>query len=150
MLKLNEFTIGPLSNARPLALHLATDGDAPMLVVAAEEGPCAIYLAGDFAFHVMPCANRRDWLGIQIADVEIEVDEQSVRPSRGPAGSLTRSGSKLMMRTLLERRRGHTITEVLDGLPEATAEVHFLIWQITHGKGTDKRVLFTVQVADQG
>lgn len=149
MLALSEFAIRALSEAAPLALHLSVDGDAPMLVVAAEEGPLAIFLSGNYAFHVTHCAGRDDWYGVQLLGVQLEIDETSVRPHRGPPGALGRTGSKLVMRTLLEKPRRMTTTTVVDSLDEASTEVHFLKWQITLGSGPDKRVLLTVEVPEQ-
>lgn len=138
-----------LSEATPLTLHLSVDGDAPMLVIAAENGPLAIFLSGNYAFHVMSCAGRDDWYGMQLHGVQLEIDEASLRPHRGPPGALGRMGSKLVMKTLLEKPRQMRTTTILDSLDEASTEVHFLKWQITLGNGPDKRVLQTVEVLEQ-
>lgn len=149
MLSPSEFTIQALSEAAPLTLHLSADGDAPMLVVAAESGPLAIFLSGNYAFHVMPCAGRDDWHGMQLHGVQLEIDAASLRPHRGPPGALGRMGSKLVMRTFLEKPRRMTTTAILDSLEEASTEVHFLRWQITLGSGPDKHVLQTVEVLEK-
>lgn len=159
MLEPHEFFVGTLDDTRPGTLVLPRHQyEMPFLVGTIKGEPVAMVLAGDHAWHTMPCANSINWRGMLIPDIAVVVDHTSlVDPERGdaPLGSVVRMADKLAIRALEERggfRGQGVLIELANDLPagDSSYRAAFLHWQVVLGRGDQRRVLFEVDLRKQG
>ncbi|WP_097143304.1 hypothetical protein [Rhizobium subbaraonis] len=148
MLSPDEFTVGTLADAAPLSLILPrTPYEETVLIGRVEQGPAAVFLSGQFAFHFFESSGNTSWKGLIVPNVRIEVDEASLfEPSSGGAilGSVARMDTRLVVRAKRERSfDGGAAVTLHEGLTDAgDFRAGFSRWQIAIGNGQEKRVLW--------
>ena len=147
MLSANEFTVGTLALAKPLAIVLPrTKFEQPALIAGTSDVPVAICLDPGSKFQSFPCKGNTHWKGLIVPNVCIEVDEGSLYdPSSvlAQVGSVVRTGPFLMFIGNSEGLRGIAQIVLEEGLESATNEkVGFTRWQVVLGSGVGKRCLW--------
>lgn len=147
MLEPNEFTVGTVGSASPLSLVLPRNKyEAALIIGEFEAAPAAVLLTGDYRFHFFPSAGNRNWTGLIVPGIRIEVDEgSSVDPDADNVGlgAVVRTDTRLVIHAIAERGfRQMTAITLHKDLVAATGRSAFSTWQAVIGTGYDKRVLW--------
>lgn len=148
MLSPDEFTVGTFADAAPLSLILPrTSYEDAALIGSWEGAAAAVFLSGQFAFHVFENTPRDHWCGLVVPDVRVEVDEATLfDPERNdvPLGTIIRTDTRLVVQAKRQNTfsRGTPVT-LHDGLPSANElKAGFSGWQVVIGTGLAKRILW--------
>ncbi|WP_018391340.1 hypothetical protein [Ancylobacter sp. FA202] len=147
MLALDEFTIGSLTDAKPLSLVLPRSVyDNTVLVGGTVDQPAYVCLAGEGAYSLIGRNEAHACCGLIVTAVKIEVDPKKVVSHRDrTAGGLIREGTTLAIVSTGIRGFSLRTVPLIEGLadvPLSEAAV-FLGWQIVLGEGLAKRVLWS-------
>lgn len=146
MLASDEFAVGPFAGVAPLSLILPrTKFEVVALIGTMKGAPAAVFLSGQYAFQCFQSADNRNWQGLIVPKVRIEVDETSLfDPDYGsPMGTVVRQETDLVVRARTENSFGQTAPVTLHGgLPACELKAGFSQWQVVIGEGLDKRVLW--------
>ena len=147
MLSATEFTVGAFGNAGPLSLILPRSKyDETALIGWTEKGPTAIFLSGQHLFTCFESAGNRNWRGLIVPDVRIEVDETSWS-DEGGLGVAIRSDTRLAIVGKNDRGFGAVLVTVQADLPPTHNEqAAFSRWQVVLGSDNAKRVLTKMEV----
>ena len=158
MLAPYEFIASPLSEAKPLSLLLPkTKHGQPFLIGAIEKKPVGVFVGDQHRFEYFECEGARNWDGLLIPGVTIEIDETSLFDPMyedASAGALLRKDATLsVLATSSERYAFYRAfpVQLVEGLPPCHGDNHlaFRRWQIVLGSGLDKRILKTIDVTPQ-
>jgi hypothetical protein len=153
MLSGHEFTVGTLSDAKPLSLMLSRGRHEETFLVGQVEGlTAAVFLSGDYKFGVVEGSSASHWSGLLIPNVRIEMDETSLfdpRSTDAKNGALVRAGTELAIYAWWERSFGRASKVTLEtGLPPTSdLAAGFSKWQAIIGEGVEKRLLFKVDAS---
>ena len=152
MLSASELIVGCLADAADLSLVLPRSRYEGVFLVSSATAVC---LDGEFRFHAISAVDNLNWEGMIIPAVRIELDETTAFDADGQVGSLgamLRRGTELV----LVAKRGQssfrsTYCPIVTGLPACRENmaVGFARWQAVIGRGEEKRVLKTVDIAEQ-
>jgi hypothetical protein len=143
MLHLSEFYPGTLAEAPIGSFILQTSEDSCTGIISDfNESPFFVFLDGKYRFEGFP-SNTKEWSGLIIPNVMIEVDETSVtgRSHWGvPSGSIVCMDGKAGIRLKEGRTSSHSggVAKLLS-IPESSIKACFLKWEITLGVGSEKR-----------
>lgn len=148
MLALDEFIVGSLADAIPLALVLPRSAyECTALVGGTADAPLTVCLDGRAPYSVIQRNEAYNFSGIIIPGVRIEVDPKQVyAPHDKKIGGLVREGTTLDIVCTSVRGFGLSTVRLVQGLPEIShsESVTFLGWQVVLGNGPAKRVLWSV------
>ncbi|MDH5835270.1 hypothetical protein [Luteimonas kalidii] len=152
MLGAEEFSVGTIGDATPLALILPRNEHEPTALIGrATQGDArAIFFLDDRnLFKSFECAGNSHWTGLQIQGVRIEVDETSAfDPERQwpKAGCVLRQSTQLLAVAAgnFQSSRGTELVLLVDDLAPASHKAAFSRWQISLGQGFEKRVLHSI------
>lgn len=151
MLSPNEFGAGTLSEAKPLSLILPyTKYGEALIVCTFEEKPYAIFLSGQFLYHGISSYDNKNYSGIIISSISIEVDEQSaydINYYYPRAGTVIRENDELLIGFNVERATRPHKAVLISGLPNCTGKVWFTRCQIKFGCMDTKRILFSIDTS---
>jgi hypothetical protein len=153
MLRATEFSVGCLGDAVGLTLILPRGRyDCTALVTHAPGAATAVFIEGEFRFFTFDCTGNKDWKGILIPNVAIQVDETSAEEDSRTLGSLIRRETQLLIRTKTERGIGAGETPLLAGLTESHPgmSASFTRWCIVLGEGLAMREVKTIDVSPPG
>lgn len=156
MLLANEFTVGNINKASAVTLVLPCEerGEA-FLVGTSPKGPAAIFLSGQHQFRWIETTGNTYWGGLLIPKVRVEVDETSLLNANyfhARAGSLLRKGPSLSLQALNTQHHSGLLMPIVieDGLIDTGEEsVSFSKWQVVIGTGSEKRILYRVDVRQE-
>ena len=158
MLAPNEFTIGTLADAEPLALMVTSSRSNETFLIGGDgEQRNAVFLDGDHRFSSFECSTANNWRGMLISGVSLEVDEKSLvdqNRSDVPLGALIREAGVLGILASVQHSHGfkhNAQVRLVDGLPShgGDQQLTFAKWQVVIGTGVDKRLLRTIDVTKQ-
>jgi hypothetical protein len=156
MLTPSEFFVGTIGEATPLTLILPRHEHEPVALVgrAMQSGAPAVFFLDDRnKFKWFECADNEHWSGIQVPNVQIEVDETSVFD---PEHTWPKPGCVVRHRTQLiaipdlsfHSSRGMESVVLVEDLTPSSKKAGFTRWQVLIGQGSSKRILHTVNAAD--
>ncbi|WP_299193254.1 hypothetical protein [uncultured Erythrobacter sp.] len=150
-----SFAKARLSSAECLSLVLGTNNYEYDFIVSDAGGPpTAILLNGDHSFTSFLSGAAHNHAGIIIKDISFEVDLDT-NPGRdltsSPPGALVRKSCGLYIRSTPQagiQRYGHC-EQLVAGLGECAENeaVSYTRWAVVHGKGRDKKVLYSIDVS---
>lgn len=143
MLSPNEFFAGQLQIAKPISLFLDLDDHSSILVGGSADQPVGIFLDGEVA-HDYLLTKEKDWTGLVIPDLQIELDETSVYDARTERvlGAAVRTEKDLSICVKRQRQNGVTFIPLVPGLPSVgELRVGFRRWSLMLGQGRDKRIM---------
>ncbi|WP_295964727.1 hypothetical protein [uncultured Xanthomonas sp.] len=154
MLSANEFTVGSVSQASPLALVLPRQShEMTMLIGQSHEGPAAVILSQSHLFQWFGVEGNTSWHGLIVPDVRIEIDPESVfspNYAQPRPGSVIRQGTQLFLAAKANsfgNFNGYDPIVLEDGLISTSNETAgFYRWQVTIGTGQEKRILQIVSI----
>jgi len=152
MLAPEEFTVGTFASAPAGSLILPRNKhEATAIVGLLDDAPTAVLLGNRFPFHYFPTAGSETWSGMIIPKVRVEVDESTAfDPAYGgsPLGTVVRAAAELSIYGTTERSFGrHVAVSLVSNLPATPdGSVGFSRWQVVLGAGTEKRILFKIDV----
>lgn len=148
MLSPNEFTVGTLADAEPLSLMLPRSRHEKAFLIGQLEngGPAAVFLDGEYTFHFFETTDAKNWKGILIPKVHVEVDEASVFDPEDlspHSGTVVRVSTHLVVLAKAERSFGRHSRIMLetDLPPTHDFRAGFSRWQIVIGDGRQRRIL---------
>jgi hypothetical protein len=152
MLSAREFSVGALADVQPSTLVLPlSNHDATFLIGNSETGMTAVFLDGPHKFHGMQCEMNRDWKGLIVPNIYIEVDEKSVFDPAligVPVGAIIRKSTRLDLRARMDRNFGSINIQLDTELVNAgDTGAGFSKWQVVIGESMSKRVLFKADVS---
>jgi|ERR1700688_710126 len=151
MLLPHEFSVDYIGNVTQLTLVLPVDDyDRAFLVTLAPGKLTAIAIDEREGFASFICESNRNWKGVLVPNIAIELDEGTTFDAVGlspPLGMLVRQQDRLFISTRpdggLPRNK---LVPILTGLPpnQANMAVGFKKWQIVIGDGLSKRTLMAL------
>jgi hypothetical protein len=150
MLSAREFTVGTFGDAQPLSLVLPRSKYEEIALIGwTEKGPTAIFLSGQHAFQCFESAGNKNWRGLIVPGISVEVDETSLFDGGG-FGVAVRSDTRLAIAGKNDRAFGAFYVTVHADLPPVHNEqASFSRWQVVLGEGQAKRVLTKVDVGSK-
>lgn len=155
MLSPNEFSLGTLADAKPLALMVTSSSSNETFLIGGDgEQRNAVFLDGEHRFSSFECSTATNWRGMLILGVSLEVDEKSLidqNRSDIPLGALIREAGVLGILASVQHSHGfkhNSQVRLIDGLPShgGDQQLAFAKWQVVIGTGIDKRPLRTIDV----
>lgn len=152
LLRPDEIAVGSFPEAEGLTLMLPREHSDELILISSAAGEkMAVYL-GQHKYFACPCGDSRNWKGILVPGVAIELDlDSAFDPGRdwGPLGSVVREGAALDV--VVEAVDSHNIKQrqhvgLLRDLPPSREgySAGFKRWQIVLGSGSQKRVLVSI------
>lgn len=153
MLAATEFSVGTIGDATPLTLILPRSQYETLVLIGRSEqngNPAAFFFGERQLFQWFECAGNDHWKGVQIPNVQIEVDETSVfHPEEQwpKAGCVVRHSTVLVAMAKPSSFNSSRATEavvLVQDLPPASQKAAFSQWQIVLGSGPEKRILHLV------
>lgn len=154
MLLPDEFSVGPLADAVPLALMLPRSKyEYHFLIGGTSEEPVAICLSEAYKYGAFHSSGNDAHKGMLIPNVRIEVDPASVFDPNShdvPLGAIVRRGTSFGVMAKLDGQGFHSgrVVPLVSGLAEAREgyAVGFRRWAIALGADENRRSLFTVDL----
>ena len=148
MFSVEEFSAGPLNDAKPLALlYPTTQQPGPILVGRHGDKRTALFLDKENRFRGFLFDWNESFRGLIVNNVSIEMDPSAISDPNYldyPLGSIIRQGTGLYIQGIVDNsfQRRHTIC-LIDGLSPLPDRhgVAFARWQLVYGQGLEKRVL---------
>lgn len=158
MLAAGEFVVGTLADAVPGTLVLPRSKYESTFLIGERDGPIAMFLDGGHQFASFPSKDANNWKGVLIPGIELLVDQTSLfnpDEERVPLGLAVRGGTYLAITAKSADQYGFREPiriSLRDDLPKSSSEVKagFLHWQLVLGSGQERRVLFEMDLRDNG
>lgn len=148
MLSPHEFGAGTLSEAKPLSLVLpVAKYDDAFIIGTYEEKPFAVFLTGQSIYCGIPCEGNKDFSGIIIQNVSIEVDEHSsidTEYDRAADGALILENGELLIAFRQQRPMRQNKAKLLSELTKYSKSVAFTRWKIMIEDKNTKRMLYSI------
>lgn len=153
MLAAIEFSAGTIGEATPLTLVLPRSSyDPTALIGKSIDGgvPAIFFLDERHGFQWFECPDNAHWKGILVPNVTVEVDENTAfdpEMTWPKLGCVVRQDDRLVaIAKASHPGTFHGTQEImlLDDLPSGSQKVAFTRWQISLGKGIEKRILLVV------
>lgn len=150
MLAASEFSVGTIGDATPLTLILPRNEYEPVALIGSmpESGELAVYfLEEQNRFKWFECAGNQHWSGIQVPNVQIEVDVASVFDPEHQwpkPGCVVRQATELVVigeSSAPHSSRGKRSVVLVGDLQRSSQRAAFSRWQISLGQGIEKRIL---------
>lgn len=145
MLLPTEFTVGTLCDAKPPSLMLPiSEYGSAFLIGESDLGPTAVFLEGQHLFRAFGSAQSKNWEGLIISNVELEVDETSafLAGYSSVFGAVERSADKLSVNAKSDQYIRSLKIITTTGLPPiANLSAGFTRWNIFIRRGDDKYIL---------
>lgn len=155
MLTPSEFSVGTIGDAIPLTLILPRHEHESVALIGRaiqNRNPAIFFLDDRNKFRWFECADNEHWSGIQIPNVQIEVDETSVfdPEHKWPKpGCVVRHTTQLVaIPDLSFHSRVVEAVVLVEDLTPSSKKAAFTRWQISLGQGSSKRILHTVSADD--
>jgi hypothetical protein len=129
--------------------------EATVIVGLLDEAPTAVFLSDQFQFHYFHTAGSKNWSGLIIPNVRVEVDESTAfDPGYGgsPLGAVVRAATELSVYAKTERSFGRSrAVPLVSTASYLRGSIGFTKWQVVLGAGPEKRILLKIdaQTADQ-
>ncbi len=155
MLSLSEFSCSPICDVRHLALILPrNEHEQRMILGTMSDRWVAVFIGEKFRFECFEAGDNSNWAGLVVADISIEVDEETAfdpNQDHAPLGALLRQKAGLFIRASFGQAAGGAKICLVDGLSQIAESygVGFLKWQVVVGRQAEKRILATIDVRQQ-
>lgn len=153
-LPVDNVRIGSLEDVEGLTFVTPiTRHRAKFVVGSVDKKPVAVFLDSQYQFHSMECAGARDWGGLLISNIEIEVDIESLcdlQREDAPIGSLIREKEFIAILAKPENAwSGRTLVVLKEGLERCSAgqRACFLRWKLVLRDKNQKLCLEDVDVS---